>query len=258
MNCSTLADIVRTAPMAGLRCRQDGDLLRLETPFRYPDGGTVELFVEGHPGNLVVSDLGEAFRFLEKGGLDPLRSPGRQKAIDLAAKLAGATLDEGVLEIRLQADTDLASAVMRLGQALTRVADLSLFVRGTFANTFSDAVEEFLKSSTQGVEIRRGATIRGSATTHQVDILARSLKGIAVVESLSAITPTGANAQTAFTIQKFADISALGSAAPDRFAVLDDSAEVWSESLRKQLSRFADVVDWEQRDDLAAAIAPAT
>lgn len=258
MNCSTLADIVRAAPMAGLQCSQDGDLLRLETPFRYPDGGTVELFVEEQAGKLVVSDLGEAFRFLEKGGLDPLRSPARQRAIDLAAKLAGATLDEGVLEVRLQTETDLVSAVMRLGQALTRVVDLSLLVRGTLINTFSDAVEEFLKSSTHGVEIRRGATIRGSATTHQVDILARSLKGLAVVESLSAITPTGANAQTAFTIQKFADISALGSGAPERFAVLDDSAEVWSDSLRKQLSRFADVVDWEQRNDLAAAIAPAT
>jgi hypothetical protein len=258
MNCSTLADIVLSAPMAGLRCSQNDGLLRLETPFRYPDGGTIEVFVEQVAGRLVVSDLGEAFRFLEKGGLDPLRSPARQRAIEMAARLAGARLDNGVLELRLHEDAEFITAVMRLGQAITRVADLSLLVKGTLASTFSDAVEEFLRTHTHGVEIKRGATIRGSATSHQVDILTRSIKGIAVVESLSAVTPTGANAQTAFTIQKFADISALGVGAPERYAVLDDSAEVWNESLRKQLSRFADVVDWEKRDALASLIAPAT
>lgn len=256
MNCSSLADMVREAPMAGLRCRQDGDYLRVETPFRYPDGGTVELFVEQRGAQLIVSDMGEAFRFLAKGGIDPLRSPVRQRAIDLAAKLAGATLDRGVLELSVQASHELLPAIFRIGQALTRVADLSLLVKGALTSTFSDAVEEFLKANTHGVEITRGATIHGSATTHQVDILARSVKGIAVIESLSAVTPTGANAQTAFTIQKFADISALGANAPERFAVLDDSAEVWSEALRKQLSRFAGVVDWERRDELAAALAP--
>ncbi|MCC6241754.1 MAG: DUF1828 domain-containing protein [Gemmatimonadaceae bacterium] len=257
MNCSDLTELARATPLAGFRCSQDGDFLRLETPFRYPDGGTIELFVEEFNGVLRVSDYGEAFRFLEKGGLEPLRSPGRRRAIEFAVKLAGAQLDDGVLEISLRDGVDLMPAIVRLGQAMTRVADLSLLVKGTLVNRFSDAVEDYLKTHTTGLEIRRGAEVRGNATSHQVDIFTRSTKGIAVVESLSAITPTGANAQTAFTIQKFADISAIGPGAPSRYTVLDDSSEVWSDSLRKQLTQFSDVIDWERRGDLASALSPA-
>ena len=254
MNCATLAEIIGQSPTAGLKCRQDGDLLRLETPFRYPDGGTMELFVEEHKGLRVVTDLGEGFRFLEKGGIEPMRSPSRQRVIELSVRLAGARLDNGVVEIPVTADSEFLGAVMRLAQAITRIADLSLLVKGSFSSTFSDAVEEYLRASTHGVEIQRGAMVQGNATRHHVDILARSNKGVSVVESLSALTPAGANAQTAFTIQKFADISAIGTGAPERFAILDESAEVWSASLRKQLSRFADVLDWEHRDTLKAAL----
>lgn len=256
MNCSRFADMVHSASLNGWACSEDGDFLRIETPFRYPDGGTVELFLEQRGPNLLVTDYGEAFRFLETGGIDPLRSPSRQKTIELAAKLSHVRLDEGVLEVTVPERGELLAAIVRLGQAVTRVADLSLLAKGTLVSTFSDVVEEFLKAATHGVEIQRGAVVRGNATSHQVDILARSRQGVSVVESLSAITATGANSQTAFTIQKFADISALGAGAPDRFAILDNSAEVWSDSLRKQLSRFAEVVDWEQRDELAAALAP--
>lgn len=258
MNCSELTEIVRTAPLAGFRCSQDEEFLRLDTPFRYPDGGAVELFVEPLSGSLRVSDFGEAFRFLEKGGLEPLRSPGRRRSIEFAIKMAGATLHEGVIEIVISDYKDLMPAIIRLGQAMTRVADLSLLVKGSLINTFSDAVEDYLKVYTDGVEIKRGAMVRGSATSHQVDIWTKSKKGVAVVESLSAITRTGANAQTAFTIQKFADISAIGPGAPNRFTVLDDSGDVWSDSLRMQLAQFSDVIDWEKRGDLAAALSPAT
>jgi hypothetical protein len=256
MNCSQFAEIAREAPLAGFRCTQDGDFLRLDTPFRYPDGGTVELFVEESSGHLRVSDFGEAFRFLEKSGLEPLRSPGRQRAIELAIKLAGGTLDQGVIEIVVRERSEVLSAIVRLGQAMTRIADISLLVKGSLVNTFSDAVEDYLRAHTRGLEIKRRAAVRGNATTHQVDIWTRSDRGVSVVESLSALTPTGANSQTAFTIQKFADISAIGAGAPGRYTVLDDSTEVWSESLRKQLAQFSDVIDWERRGDLAAALAP--
>lgn len=254
MNCAQLLDVVRHAPMSGWACNADGEFLRLETPFRYPDGGAVELFVESRVGSFLVTDYGEAFRFLETSGLDPLRSPTRQRLIDIATKLANARIDEGAIEIEVRSAVDVFPALLRLGQVVSRVADLSLFAKGTFANTFSDSLEEYLRTSTRHVEIKRGAIIRGSATTHQIDILAKSAKGFTAIEGLSAVTATGANAQTAFTIQKFADIAAIGPGAPERFAVLDDSSEVWTEALRKQLARFADVLDWEQRDHLVGAL----
>jgi hypothetical protein len=144
----------------------------------------------------------------------------------------------------------LLTAAVRLGQIVTRVADLSLGAKGVFGSTFSDALEEYLRSTTRGVEVLRAGVLRGRAASHQFDIVVRSPRGISAVEGLSSVTGTGANAQTAYAIQKFADLAALGTSSPRRFAVLDDSAEVWTDSLRRQLEQFAYVIDWERRDRL--------
>lgn len=254
MNCSQLIDLVRGSSLAGWDCVEEGALLRFATPLRYPDNGIIEIFVELRDGRFIVTDFGEAFRFLESHGLDPLRSPTRQKAIEFATRLAEGTLDEGVLEIPVSSPSEVLAASMRMAQLVTRVADLSLLAKGALTSTFSDTVEEFLKLTVPAAEITRGAVVRGSAATHQVDLLVKTFDRLAVVASLAAVTHTGANAQTAFTIQKFADIAAVGASAPDRYTVLDDSADVWSDSLRKQLSRFSDVMDWEMRNELALSL----
>lgn len=255
MNCSDLVEAVRRSPLAGWRCRADGDFVRVETPLRYPDGGTVELYIEDRAGALIVSDFGEAFRFLESAGLDPLRSPAREKMIDLAARLGNAAIDEGAIEIRGVKPPEILASLVKLGQVVTRVADLALQARGAMATTFADDLEDYLRTTTKGVEVRRRVVLEGASDRHEIDIVTKSAAhGQSAIESLSAPTANGANSQTAFTIKKFADIAALGRNAPNRFVVLDDSADVWTLSLRQQLARFADVIDWERRDRLVEAI----
>lgn len=254
MNCADLARVIGAHPLAGWSCAVERDLLRLHSPMRYPDGGLIELFVEGGVAGFRVTDLGEAFRFLETSGIDPERSATRRQLIEMATRLGGAQLRDGEIMIEVDTPQGVFPAAQRLAQVITRVGDLVLFAKGTVGNSFSDAVEEFLRSVTVGIEFRRGELVRGRHAEHRVDLVARSFHGVSVIEGLSAVTLAGANAQTAYTIQKFADIAALGETAPSRFAVLDDSAEVWTESFRKQLEQFSTVVDWERRDILAEAL----
>lgn len=255
MNCAQLAAAVKSAPLNGWACRVDGDFLRLETPLKFPDGGTVELYVEVRGSTFVASDFGEAFRFLESAGIDPLRSVTRGRMIDLAAQLGSASIDDGVIEIVSTSPEAVMSSLVRLGQVVTRVADLSLYSKGALGNTFSDELEDYLRIRTRGVEIRRLELVEGASETHRVDIVTRSGdRGVSAIEGLSALTASGANSQTAFTIKKFADIQAIGPGAPQRFAVLDNSSDVWTPPLRQQIARFADVIEWEKRDVLPVAI----
>ncbi|MEJ7811178.1 MAG: DUF1828 domain-containing protein [Gemmatimonadaceae bacterium] len=254
MNCVELADAIRAAPFAGWECGADEGFLRLATPFRYPDGGAIELYIEARSAGFVVTDFGEAFRFLETSGLDPLRSPVRERLIAIATKLGGAHLDDGVLEVSVLTPEGLLSAAARLGQVVTRIADLTLLAKGTLVSTFSDLVEEFIVTSTAGLEVRRHAMLPGNAARHEFDIVVRSIRGVAAIESLSAVTAPGATAQLAFTVQKFADLAAIGSGAPDRYAVLDNTSDVWTDPIRKQLMQFSRVIDWEERDTLASAL----
>lgn len=251
MRCDDLANALRRDPLTGWRCSQGDGFLTIETPFRYSDGGTVELYAEERPdGAVLFTDYGESFRFLQTYGLEPLRSGLRKQIIELALELGGATTSEGAIEVVVPQRADVFDGLARLGQIVTRVSDLALLARGSLAATFPDAVEEFLRSRLRFAEVERNGTLSGRATTHKVDLLVRTQEALTALAALSAVTANGANAQTAFTIQKFADIAALGDGAPQRVTVIDDSADVWSEALRRQLQNFSDVVDWERRDDL--------
>lgn len=254
MNCEELARAISDSPLASWSCSADQHFLRLRSPFRYPDGGIIELFVQERGNQLVVTDFGEAYRFLETSGVEPERSVARRDLIELALRLGAARNVEGALEILVDRPTDVLTAVLRLAQVVTRVGDLTLSVKGAFGNTFADYLVEFLKSSVPAAEITAGQTVRGLNGTHRVDIVAKTRQGVSAIEALSSLTPNGANAQTAYTIQKFADIAALGAGAPQRYAVLDDTSDVWSESLRRQLEQFSTVYEWERRDRLVEAL----
>ena len=228
--------------------------LRIRTPLRYSDGGLVELYVEARSSRLIITDFGESFRFLRTYGLDPLRSAVRRNIVDLALELGGATVDQDALEIAVENAEDLVGALLRLGQVVTRVSDLALSARGALTATFPDTVEEFIRSGAPDVEVKRNEFIDGNATVHSFDLVTRSPRGTRILAALSAISASGAGAQTAFTIRKFADIAALGASAPKRITIVDDSADVWSDSLRRELSNYSDVIDWERRDELLSQL----
>jgi hypothetical protein len=50
------------------------DLIRIRTPFWYPDGGVVDLFLKEHDGRFTLTDLGEALGWLRAQSLTGKRS----------------------------------------------------------------------------------------------------------------------------------------------------------------------------------------
>jgi hypothetical protein len=256
MNCSTIMRAMKTDPLMGWTCSESKGLVRLVSPLRYADGGFIEVFVEERGDGFVVTDFGEAFRFLENHGIEPMRSTTRERLVTLAADLGGAILVGGdAIEVEVADLTGLMTSVQRLTQVVSRIADLQLSSRSWIISTFTDAVEEYLQERTKGVEIKRNSEVQGKAAKHAFDIVAKSSRqGISVIEAMSATTPASATSQLAFSVSKFADVMFLGKSAPRRYAVLDESAEVWTEELRRQLSNVASVVDWEKRDRLLAEL----
>lgn len=250
MNCADFLAAMREDPLAGWQCVPDEGFVRIRTPLRYSDGGIVELYVEERGDHVIITDFGESFRFLQSHGLHPLRSAVRRQIVDLALELGKATAVEDAIEIRIIDRRQLPEALLRLGQVVTRVADLALTAKGSLVATFPDAVEDYLRINLPDAELTRNGEVAGRATTHTFDLVIHSMRGITALSALSAVSTNGASAQTAFTIRKLADIAALGRAAPDRITVIDDSSEVWSESLRAELANYSEVFDWDRRDDL--------
>lgn len=250
MNCTELLQAATRAPLAGWECVPADGFLRLYAPMRYPDGDTIEVFAEVRGQTLVVTDFGEAGRFLATHGIDASRGAARKRAIDHAIRLAGATYTEGEIELYLDDPAQVIEAATRLSQALTRIADLTLSTKAHGGLTFDDQLEEFLLASLVGFEVERNKSVEGFATSHDVDIVVYGPTGINALEAMSAPTASGAQAQMAYAVAKFADFSKLGEASPRLYSVIDDSANVWTPPLRKQLEGWSKVYDWEDRDRL--------
>lgn len=120
-------------------CSQHGQYVRVRTPFLYPDGDIVDLFVRDEGSRVVVSDLGESLRWLRNQTL-AMKRPPRQRLLIEDIKLTNdVEVFKGMLIARSDADK-LADAVMRVGQAAVRVGDLWFTVQSRAVQSATDDV----------------------------------------------------------------------------------------------------------------------
>src|SRR4051812_2777212 len=119
--------------------------LRFETKFLYPDRSSVDLFVVNPaqqkllPVSPVLSDLGQTTAWLADVQVRPWQSKKRQRFLDDAIYVLGVKQNGGALETEFAPDHQgLEDAIIRLGQACVRVADLSFTRRSSLVVTATD------------------------------------------------------------------------------------------------------------------------
>ncbi len=138
--------------------------LRLSTPFVYPNGSNIDIFL-GHGESLfedyVLSDFGMTGLYLENAQVKMESTDRRRQVLaDICAEL-GVKFENGVFRIFLDRDqiADISDAVFRLSQACVRVSDFATHQRLRSANPFRDDVEDFLEAS--GLHPKPDAKVRG-------------------------------------------------------------------------------------------------
>ncbi len=111
---------------------------RVRTPFLYPDGDVVDVFVVERDGRLEVTDFGEALGWLRLQTVSGRRSPKQTKLVHDICLTLGVELFKGQLVIRCKSPDELAQAVARLGQAAVRVSDLWFTTRTCSVESLTD------------------------------------------------------------------------------------------------------------------------
>ncbi len=106
-------------------CRpgRQGDV-QVVTPLLYPDGGFVDVFVVERDGCYVVTDYGDAQSWLWMQSFSGTLTPTQQKLIADACRSLGVELDRGQMVLRCTDTSNLAEMILRLAQAVARVADV--------------------------------------------------------------------------------------------------------------------------------------
>ena len=98
--------------------------IRVRTPFIYPDGDILDLFVLERAGGYQLTDFGETVGWLRMRSGWAALSPKRRDRIKDACQTHGIVYNRGQLELSDVAAHELPRAVVRLAAAAARVSDL--------------------------------------------------------------------------------------------------------------------------------------
>ncbi len=233
-------------------CSPHGQYVKVRTPFLYPDGDVVDLFIRDEGARVVVSDLGESLRWLTNQTLALRRPPKQRQLIDDIKLTNDVEIVKGMLVVRALSE-GLADAVMRIGQAAVRVGDLWFTMQSRAVQSVTDDVAEFLTEQSFIFE-RRAKAIGRSMKAWTVDFRVNA-EAPSYVHVLSTENRGAAQVSMKAAVAMWHDLSNTLNQ-PKRFiSLVDDNIPgVWSDEDFRLLTDVSTVELWAKPDDFAAAL----
>jgi len=243
--------LVRSVDQAG-----DGHV-RLETAFLYPDGASVDVFVENERTLLldqVLSDFGQTTQWLLDVQVKPWLSKKRQRFVEDAIRIYGVTQKGGAFTTPLDSEySNLVDAVIRLGQACVRVADLTYTRRTSAQPRVAEELEEVLADAEldydPSVELvgRYGKPVL-------VDFLVRGRRTRSAVLTWSAPNASTAHLIANETFRRWYDLS-VPERSEERVTVLDDRFDSYRDDDVQRLQDVSTIVNLTDQRTLVDLLA---
>lgn len=146
--------------------RRANGMVMLETPFSYPDGDQYPLYLsETATGGLRVSDGGHTLMHLSyENDVDKFFEGSRSVLLNQILTEQGIAYEEKSGQFSLEcAPSQLSVAAFQLGQALTRVYDLTFLNRSRVASTFYEDLQEQIAALVSEEKIHRNFIVPGMA-----------------------------------------------------------------------------------------------
>ena len=124
---------------------KNGKLLSIETPFAFADGDPYQLYIREMPGGVIrLTDMGHTMMHLSyENDTDKFREGTRGRIFDQIKAECSVEEDNGEFYIDTAVD-NLGSNIFRLGQALTKIYDLTFLNRARTESTFYEDLREQL------------------------------------------------------------------------------------------------------------------
>lgn len=131
---------------ADIQIRQkNGNLLAVDTPFCFPDGDPYQIYIKEMPGGILrLSDMGHTLMHLSyENEIDKFREGTRGALLNQIKAETSVEENDGEFYIETEL-ANLGSNVFRLGQAITKIYDLTFLNRVRAESTFYEDLNEQL------------------------------------------------------------------------------------------------------------------
>lgn len=240
---------------AHFSCTEMRSYTRVRTPFLYPDGDVIDLYVREQAGEMTVTDLGETLRWLRAQSLSNQRSPKQNKLIEDICLNHGLELYRGMLQARVKTGEDFAGVVLRVAQGAFRVADLWFTMRTRSVESVADEVELFLRENNVAAE--RAPTLVGrSGRTWRPDFRTRTPQRSSLVSILSTGSRAAARNVAEHVLAEWYDLSHLrvGQESLYFVSLFDDTMDIWSEQDFNLLRDLSEVARWSQPEEFLRVV----
>jgi hypothetical protein len=237
-------------------CSSANQYIRIQTPFLYPDGDIIDIFYKDDGDTATLTDLGETLRWLRMQTITQRKSPRQRQLIADICLNHNIELYRGMLTIRVRRSDDLASAVMRLSQAILRVSDLWFTFRNKVGESITDEVEDLLEE--RQIAFVRSPHVSGrSATIWRPDFQIRRKKRSTLVRVLSTGSRAATHDLVARTSAMWHDLSYLtvGQEALQFVSLFDDTLDVWNEEDFRLVGDISDIAYWSRSDEFIEKVA---
>lgn len=141
--------------------RPGGHIL-VSTPFMFPDGDSFSIYLKRLPsGGFRLSDMGSTLMHLSyEHDIDKFREGTRSRVFNQILGEMGVIDDDGKLALEVPG-SGLATGIFQLGQALTRVHDLTFLKRVQVESTFYDDLQAELAAIVGQDRLLRNFAVAG-------------------------------------------------------------------------------------------------
>lgn len=214
LECSDLEAMVHNLELVRSCSIVRSGALRMSTPFCYPNGEYVDLFLASDEGSLLdtyrLSDYGQTFQFLKNAMVSAFSTARKKEIISDITSQLGVHYGGDLYVLLNNTDIDdLSSSIMRLSQACVRISDMATHQRLRSSNSFRDDVEDFLDAhrfaylADVWVPGRFGKDVR-------MDFEVKTTRRNSYVNILAAMNETSAHNSANEIYVKLLDMSATG------------------------------------------------
>lgn len=245
--CDVLAET-----LGGLfECSRVNHYTRIRTPFFYPDGDFIDLFIEEKGDGIILTDLGETLRWLSSQGVSEKRSKKQLELIRDVLMGTGVRQHRGGLQVDVSGPADFANAVATLSQAALRIADVWFTFQSRGGETVVQEVEGFLR--VKKIFFDRSPVLRGqSGTQWKLDFYTRSARRNALVKVLHTDRKASARRIAEHVLAGWVDLEPNNRTGQTRFVSLfDDTDGVWDAEEYKLVENRSTVAYWSRPDEFA-------
>ena len=237
-------------------CTTVNEYLRIRTPYLYPDGDVIDLFIKWDERHFTVTDLGETLRWLSMQMVSWSKTKKQLELIGDICLTHGVELFKGMLTARAASLEEVGEAVTRVSQAALRLSDLWFTFRVRSVESLTDEVEDFLKE--KEIPFERGESIPGrSGRVWRPDFHTRHPNRSALVYVMSTGSRSVAKVMVESVVASWYDLShlKLGKEAYHFVSLFDDAYDVWKEEDFKLVSDLSEVAYWSKPDTFMEKLA---